>query len=138
MATGNTDKKIALVTGANKGIGLEIARQLAQSGYTVLVGARDEQRSQTAAQQLQVEGVDALFLQLDVTNQQSIDLAAQTIEQQYGRLDVLVNNAAIAQDNAPPSQLDIAIMRRTYETNVFGLFAITKAMLPLLRKADKQ
>ena len=58
------------------------------------------------------------------------------IEQQYGRLDVLINNAAIVQDNAPPSQLDVAIMRRTYETNVFGVFAVTKAMLPLLRRAE--
>lgn len=136
MTTDTRDKKVALVTGANKGIGLEIARQLARLGYIALVGARDAQRGQMAAQLLQAEGLDALFLQIDVTDQHSIDTAAQVIEQQYGRLDVLVNNAAIAQDNAPPSQLDIAILRRTYETNVFGLFAVTKAMLPLLRKAE--
>lgn len=136
MTTERASRKIALVTGANKGIGLEIARQLTQLEYTGLIGARDAQRGQAAAQQLQAEGLDAIFLQLDVTNQESIDAAAQTIERQFGKLDVLVNNAAIAQDNAPPSQLDIAILRRTYETNVFGLFAVTKAMLPLLRKSE--
>ena len=134
--TERAGKTVALVTGANKGIGLEIARQLARLGYTVLVGARDEQRGQTAAQQLQAEGLDTPFLPLDVTDQKSIDAAAQAIEHHYGRLDVLVNNAAIAVENAPPSQLDLAILRRTYETNVFGVFAVTKALLPLLRKAE--
>jgi NAD(P)-dependent dehydrogenase (short-subunit alcohol dehydrogenase family) len=130
-----TGKPVALATGANKGIGLEIARQLARLGYAVLVGARDALRGQTAAQHLREEGLDARFILLDVTDQQSIDAAAQAIAHQYGKLDVLVNNAAIAQDNVPPSQLDLAIFRRTYETNVFGLFAVTKAMLPLLRQA---
>ena len=82
--TDNTVKKIALVTGANKGIGLEIARQLARLGYTVLVGARDAHRGQTAMLQLQSEGLDAHFLLLNVTNQESIDVATQTVEQQFG------------------------------------------------------
>lgn len=129
-------KQVALVTGANKGIGLEIARQLAQLGYLALVGARDEHRGLAAAQQLQAEGLHAQFLPIDVTDQQSIDAAAQVIEQRYGKLNALINNAAIALDNAPPSQLDIAILRRTYETNVFGVFAVIKAMLPLLLKAE--
>jgi NAD(P)-dependent dehydrogenase (short-subunit alcohol dehydrogenase family) len=136
MTTDAKTKKVALITGANKGIGLEIARQLAQKGCIALIGARDTERGHTAAQKLQVEGLDAHFVQLDVTDQASIDAAAQTIEQQYGTLDILVNNAAIAQDQTPPSQLDIEILRRTYDTNVFGLFAVTKAMLPLLRKAE--
>lgn len=136
MTAENSGKKIALVTGANKGIGLEIARQLAQLGHIVLVGARNQQRGQNAAQILQAEGLQACFLQLDVTEQTSINAAALAIEQQYGRLDVLVNNAAIGIDNAPPSQLNIEILRRTYETNVFGLFAVLKIMLPLLRKAE--
>lgn len=130
------DKRVALVTGANKGIGLEIARQLARREYTVLVGARDLQRGQAAVQQLQAEGLDAVFIALNVTDQVSIDAAARMIEQHYGKLDALVNNAAIAQDNAAPSQLDIEILRRTYETNVFGVFAVTKAMIPLLRKSE--
>jgi NAD(P)-dependent dehydrogenase (short-subunit alcohol dehydrogenase family) len=131
----NTEKKIALVTGANKGIGLEIARQLAGLGHIALIGARDESRGQAAAQKLQAQGLDASFIQLDVTDQGSIDAAADWIAREYGRLDVLVNNAAIAQDNAPPSQLDIEILRDTYETNVFGVFAVTKAMLPLLKRS---
>src|SRR5690242_2043952 len=102
-----SDSKIALVTGANKGIGREIARQLGKQDITVLVGARDTERGEEAARQLQREGIEARFVRLDVTDQASIDAAAQTIEQGYGKLDILVNNAAIAQDNAPPSQLDI-------------------------------
>ena len=127
---------IALITGANKGIGLEIARQLGAQGITVLIGARDEKRGSEAAEKLQAENIDAHAVQLDVTNQESIDAAAKYIENQFGKLDILVNNAGIAIDNAPPSQLDMEILRRTYETNFFGVFAVTKAMLPLLRKAQ--
>ena len=127
---------IALITGANKGIGLEIARQLGTQGITVLIGARDEKRGSVAAEKLQAENIDAHAVQLDVTNQQSIDAAAKHIESEFGKLDILVNNAGIAIDNAPPSQLDMEILRRTYETNFFGVFAVTKAMLPLLRKAQ--
>ena len=134
------NKKVALVTGANKGIGLETARQLAQQGITALIGARDEQRGQEAALLLQSEGLDARFVALDVTNQASINAAAAKIEAEFGRLDILVNNAGIALEAAPspspPSQLDIEVLRHTYETNVFGVFAVTKALLPLLRKAE--
>lgn len=128
--------RIALVTGANKGIGLEIARQLAQQGSTVLIGARDEQRGEVAASGLRSEGLKAHFIQLDVTDQATIDAAAQKIESEYGKLDILINNAAVALDRTPPSQLDIDILRRTYDTNVFGVFAVTKALLPLLRKSE--
>lgn len=128
--------KIALITGANKGIGLEIARQLGTQGITVLIGARDEKRGSEAAEKLQAENIDAHAVQLDVMNQESIDAAAKYIENQFGKLDILVNNAGIFIDNAPPSQLDMEILRRTYETNFFGVFAVTKAMLPLLRKAQ--
>ena len=127
---------IALITGANKGIGLEIARQLGTQGITVLIGARDEKRGSVAAEKLQAENIDAHAVQLDVTNQQSIDAAAKHIESEFGKLDILVNNAGIAIDNAPPSQLDMEILRRTYETNFFGVFAVTKAMLPLLHKSQ--
>ena len=127
---------IALITGANKGIGLEIARQLGTQGITVLIGARDEKRGSEAAEKLQAENIDAHAVQLDVTNQQSIDAAAKHIESEFGKLDILVNNAGIAIDNAPPSQLDMEILRRTYETNFFGVFAVTKAMLPLLHKSQ--
>ena len=127
---------IALITGANKGIGLEIARQLGTQGITVLIGARDEKRGSVAAEKLQAENIDAHAVQLDVTNQQSIDAAAKHIESKFAKLDILVNNAGIFIDNAPPSQLDIEVLRRTYETNFFGVFAVTKAMLPLLHKSQ--
>lgn len=127
---------IALITGANKGIGLEIARQLGTQGITVLIGARDEKRGSVTAEKLQAENIDARAIQLDVTNQESIDAAAKYIESEFGKLDILVNNAGIAIDNAPPSQLDMEILRRTYETNFFGVFAVTKAMLPLLHKSQ--
>jgi NAD(P)-dependent dehydrogenase (short-subunit alcohol dehydrogenase family) len=128
--------KVALVTGANKGIGLEIARQLAQQGGTVLLGARDEQRGQEAARTLQQEGFDARFLHLDVTDQATIDAAAQRIESEFHKLDILVNNAAVALDQTPPSGLEMETLRTTYDTNVFGVFAVTKAMLPLVRKSE--
>ena len=140
MIATNQHKKVALVTGANKGIGLEVARQLAQQGVVALIGARDEKRGQEAVQTLHNEGLDARYIALDVTNQGSIDAAAAKIEADFGRLDILVNNAGIAAEAAPspspPSQLDIEVLRRTYETNVFGVFAVTKAMLPLIRKAE--
>ena len=136
MTTSNLSGKVALVTGANKGIGLEIARQLAQQGATVLIGARDEQRGQEAAQTLQNEGLDGRFLLLNVTDQTTIDTAAQKIESDFGKLDILVNNAAVALDGTPPSQLDIEVLRQTYDTNVFGVFAVTKALLPLVKKSE--
>ena len=136
MTANNLRGKVALVTGANKGIGLEIARQLAHQGGTVLIGARDEQRGQEAAKTLQNEGAEAHFIHLDVTDQATIDAVVQKIESEFGRLDILVNNAALALDRTPPSQLDMEILRRTYETNFFGVFAVTKALLPLLRKSE--
>ena len=130
------DHKIALITGANKGIGLEIARQLGMQGIAVLIGVRDENRGREAAQKLQAEKIDARAVRLDVTDQSTIDAAAQHIESEFGKLDILVNNAGIGVDNAPPSQLDMEILRRTYDTNVFSVFAVTKAMLPLLKKSE--
>ncbi|HYT87416.1 MAG TPA: SDR family oxidoreductase [Gemmataceae bacterium] len=128
--------QVALVTGANKGIGLEIARQLGQRGFTLLLGARDEARGQEAAQQLRTEGLDARPLRLDVTNQTTIEAAARRIESEFGQLDILVNNAAVLLDKVSPSQLDLETLRQTFETNFFGVFVVTKAMLPLLRKSD--
>ena len=130
------DEKIALITGANKGIGKEIARQLAAQGLTVLIGARDEGRGAAAAAELTKEGIHARAIVLDVTDQAGIDAATHQIERAYGKLDVLVNNAGIALDSGPASELDLDTLRRTYETNVFGVFAVTKAMLPLLKKSE--
>jgi NAD(P)-dependent dehydrogenase (short-subunit alcohol dehydrogenase family) len=129
------DRRIAVVTGANKGIGLEIARQLARQGITVFIGARDEERGRAAAEKLQAEGLDARPLRLDVTDDASVAAAAAFVEQSAGHLDVLVNNAGIAIDDGPPSRVSIDVLRRTYETNVFGIVRTTQAMLPLLRRS---
>jgi NAD(P)-dependent dehydrogenase (short-subunit alcohol dehydrogenase family) len=135
MTPQSVDSKVALITGANKGIGIEIARQLGRQGMTVLIGARDEGRGREAAETLQSEGISAHCIRLDVTSQNSIEQAAQRIEDEFSRLDILVNNAGIFIDDAPPSALDMEVLRRTYETNVFGPVAVTRMMLPLLRKS---
>jgi NAD(P)-dependent dehydrogenase (short-subunit alcohol dehydrogenase family) len=127
--------RVAVVTGANKGIGLEIARQLGRDGIVVFVGARDEGRGRAAAEKLRAEGVDARALRLDVGDDASVAAAAAQIEQEAGRLDILVNNAGIAIDDGPPSQVSIDVLRRTYETNVFGVVRMIRALLPLLRKS---
>jgi len=138
------DKPVALVTGANKGIGLQIAKDLAARGFTVLVGSRNLKDGEAAAKSV---GADARALQLDVTNQASIDTAAEHIRNELGRLDVLVNNAGIShagkpgrslQEMAKSGRLSVASLdevRAVFETNVFGVIAVTQAMLPLLRKA---
>ena len=130
--------KIALVTGANKGIGFEIARQLGVQGITILVGARDRARGEAAVQQLRAEAIDATVVHLDVTNQATIDAAVAFIDQTYEKLDILVNNAGIStrEGGTPPSELALADVRKTFATNVFGVFAVTKAMLPLLRRSE--
>jgi NAD(P)-dependent dehydrogenase (short-subunit alcohol dehydrogenase family) len=125
---------IALITGANKGIGLETARQLGARGVTVLAGARDEALGRQAETALRQGGADARFVPLDVTSEKSVRQAADWIEKEYGRLDILVNNAGIAR-GGPPSETDLDAMREVYETNVFGVIMVTNAMLPLLRRA---
>ncbi len=127
--------RVALITGANKGIGFEIARQLGRHGITVLVGARDQQRGQRATETLVGEKIDARYLSLDVTSQSSIDAAALEVSEKFGRLDILVNNAGIMIERVPPSECMVENLRKTFETNFFGLFAVTKAFLPLIRKS---
>ena len=130
------EQKIALITGANKGIGKEIARQLGTQGLTVLIGARDAGRGAEAAAELKQQGIDAHAISLDVTDGTSISAVVRQVEKDYGRLDVLINNAGIALDGGPASALDVDTLRRTFETNVFGVFAVTQAFLPLLRKSE--
>lgn len=128
--------KVALVTGGNKGIGFEVARQLAALNHRVVIGSRDEDRGRTAAEKLHSDGAEVSYVVLDVSNPDSVATAIQLIDEQYGRLDALVNNAGIAQPEGPPSEVTLDVLRRTYETNVFGLVAVTQAALPLLRRAD--
>jgi NAD(P)-dependent dehydrogenase (short-subunit alcohol dehydrogenase family) len=130
-------KKIALITGANKGIGLETARQLGQQGITVLAGARDETKAKQAAEELCKAGLDAHGIVIDVNNADSIQKAAARIERDYGRLDILVNNAGVMIDDhkKKPSEQSLEVWRKTFETNLFGLIATTQALLPLLRKS---
>jgi len=123
--------KVALVTGANKGIGHAIASELAARGFTVLVGARDASRGEAGAKRI---AGDARPIALDVTRTDSIAAAAARIRRDFGRLDVLVNNAAIAR-SAKPSTGSLDDVRAVFETNVFGVIAVTQAMLPLLREA---
>jgi NAD(P)-dependent dehydrogenase (short-subunit alcohol dehydrogenase family) len=130
--------KVALITGANKGIGFETARQLGATGITVLVGARDEERGRGAERALRDGGADARFVRLEVTDLMSVRRAAEWIDAEYGVLDILVNNAGtatVARRTCPPSQTSLDDMRAVYEINVFGVVAVTNAMLPLLRRA---
>jgi len=130
--------KIALITGANKGIGLETARQLGKQGITVLVGSRDADKGESAAKVLRFEGLDAKAVVIDVSKEDSIAKAAETVERDYGRLDILVNNAGVMLDEASHgvSGQTLDVWRETFDTNVFGLIATTNAFLPLLRKSE--
>lgn len=133
-----TTDKIALVTGANKGIGLETARQLAHQGIAVLLGARDANRGEEAAHTLKGEGLNVEFLLLDVADEASIQRAAGQIEAHYGKLDILVNNAGVMlkTDHVPASQTSQETLRQTFDTNFFGLIALTQVLLPLIRKSE--
>ena len=125
----DAQKRVALITGANKGIGFEVARQVGKAGVTVLIGARNAEMGEAAAKKLKAEGVDARFIALEVTKQDSIAKAAKEIEKDFGHLDVLVNNAGIAllgRDGAPSvAQLDA--VRETLETNFIGALAVAQA-----------
>lgn len=128
--------RIALITGANKGIGYEIARQLGLQGITVYIGSRNELRGITSVNRLITEGVDARLVLIDVNDQGSISDAASLIEHEQGHLDILVNNAGIIDpDDGMPSATSINVIKKTFETNFFGALLVTQAMLPLLRKA---
>jgi NAD(P)-dependent dehydrogenase (short-subunit alcohol dehydrogenase family) len=131
-------RKTALVTGANKGIGREIARQLGQRGYSVWLGCRDAARGEEAAAALRKEGIDAHALALDVTDDASVKQAAESYGQANDTLDALVNNAGVATGGyAAPSEASLADMRALYEVNVFGPVRVTQAFLPFLRKTGQ-
>lgn len=129
--------KIALVTGANKGIGHEISRQLARLGMCVLVGSRDPKRGDQAAARLRAEGLDTHAITLDVTHAPSIVRAREFVGREYGRLDVLVNNAGVTHDTSlKPSEVPLDTIREVFDTNFFGVIAVTDGLLPMLRKSD--
>jgi NAD(P)-dependent dehydrogenase (short-subunit alcohol dehydrogenase family) len=120
-----------LITGANKGLGRETARQLITAGHTVYIGSRDEQRGKETAGQL-----GARLLVIDVTSDESVQAAAGQVRQEAGRLDVLVNNAGIAGGRHAPADVTAADVQAVYETNVFGVVRVTHAFLPLLQASD--
>jgi NAD(P)-dependent dehydrogenase (short-subunit alcohol dehydrogenase family) len=140
------NKRVALVTGANQGVGLRVAKELVANGATALVGSRDFERGQAAANEI---GAGAIAVQLDVTDKTSIAAAAERIRKEFGRLDLLVNNAAISNTTklpgmsigeyaklTRPSNVALDEVRTVWETNVFGVLAVYQAMLPLLRESS--
>jgi NAD(P)-dependent dehydrogenase (short-subunit alcohol dehydrogenase family) len=131
-----SEQTIALVTGANKGIGYEIAAGLGALGWSVGVGARDEERREAAVAKLRAGGADAFGVPLDVTDDASVTAAAELIEERAGRLDVLVNNAGVIGGRPQePTMVDLSTVRTAVETNVIGVIRVTNAMLPLLRRS---
>jgi len=132
-----TAKRVALVTGGNKGIGLEISRNLSEAGCTVLLGARDAERGKQAVRALKQSGrSDVHFIEIDVTKQDSVTAAAQAIEKQYGRLDILMNNAGInVRGDGLPGSCDLEAVKSVLDTNLVGALRVAQAMLPLLHKS---
>jgi NAD(P)-dependent dehydrogenase (short-subunit alcohol dehydrogenase family) len=131
-------KRIILITGANKGIGFETARQLGQKGHTVLLGVRDAGQGEQALARLVKEGITAHLVPLEVTDAASIERAVHFVSERFGKLDALINNAGVQLEGwgTITSQVPLDIWRKIYEVNVFGLVAVTQAFLPLLRKSD--
>ncbi|HEX8160423.1 MAG TPA: SDR family oxidoreductase [Pyrinomonadaceae bacterium] len=128
--------RVALVTGANRGIGLEVARQLAARGFETILGARDVQKGAKAASSLQQSGLKITPVKLDVTERQSVEAAKLLVEERFGRLDVLVNNAAILYDEWQRAEnADLDTVREAFETNTLGAWRVCQAFIPLLRKS---
>jgi NAD(P)-dependent dehydrogenase (short-subunit alcohol dehydrogenase family) len=131
-------KKIALVTGANKGLGFEMARQLGQAGVTVVIGARDSARGEAALEKLRGEGFEVELLPLEVTVAKDRVAAAEFLEKKYGRLDILINNAGASNEDFGSGHASTTtedILRRTFETNFFAQVFLTQALLPLIKKS---
>jgi NAD(P)-dependent dehydrogenase (short-subunit alcohol dehydrogenase family) len=133
------DGRVALVTGANRGIGRAIAESLARHGVTVLIGARDLDRAVAVAGELTAHGFNVVPLQIDLVDHATVSAAAATILARFGHLDVLVNNAAIKLEHhpSPPSTASIDDVRDTLETNVIGTIRVIQTMLPLLQRSDR-
>jgi NAD(P)-dependent dehydrogenase (short-subunit alcohol dehydrogenase family) len=127
--------RIGLVTGGNRGIGLEICRQLAERGIKVILTARSLPAGEAATAELQAQGLDVIFHQLDVTDGDSVAQLAHTLDQDGGRLDILVNNAGIYIDRGiSPLEVELDLLRRTMETNVYGPLSLSQMVIPLMRR----
>jgi NAD(P)-dependent dehydrogenase (short-subunit alcohol dehydrogenase family) len=132
-------KKVALITGANKGLGYEMARQLAQAGVKVVVAARDTAKGEAAVEKLKQDGLDVEFLKLDVTDEEDFPKAAEFLNGKFGKLDILINNAGISADGLAGTSVSATTehsLRTTFETNFFAPIFLTQALLPLLRKSE--
>ncbi|WP_263381559.1 SDR family oxidoreductase [Granulicella arctica] len=132
-------KKVALITGANKGIGLETARQLGKLGVTVLLGARDLAKGEAAVLELKEDGVSARAVKLNVDSPADYTVVAKMIEKEFGLLDILINNAGVLIDNRKANETSTTsaeLLRKTFDTNFFAVVGLTQALLPLLRKSE--
>jgi NAD(P)-dependent dehydrogenase (short-subunit alcohol dehydrogenase family) len=132
-------KKIALVTGANRGIGFETAKQLGETGVTIVAGARSAQAAEETAAKLKAQGIDAYGIQLDTTSAADRAAAAKYLEEKFGKLDILINNAGVGAATGftnVTSQVEDEEIRRIYETNFFAVISLTRELLPLLKKSD--
>ncbi|MBE9204991.1 SDR family oxidoreductase [Nostoc sp. LEGE 06077] len=136
----STNQKVAVVTGGNRGLGFEASRQLARQGYKVILTSRDEDKGKAAAQKLQAEGLDVIAYTLDVTSDESSQNLAEFIDQQFGKLDALVNNAGIYIDAQAESNsivdTKIDTLQTTINTNVYGVVRVTQALIPLMKKQN--
>lgn len=132
-----TERKIALVSGANKGLGFEIAKQLAENNFKVILTARDSKKGEAATQKLKADGHEVVFCRMDIANSESVKKAAEFVQNKFGRLDVLVNNAGIfLKEDRRSSALAVGlrVVWETFETNAFGHFLVLQAFIPIMKK----
>ncbi|OUL30943.1 SDR family oxidoreductase [Nostoc sp. 106C] len=136
----NTTKKVAVVTGGNRGLGFEASRQLAKQGYQVILTSRDEAKGKSAGIKLKNEGLDVISQPLDVTSDETCQKLAKFIDNEFGKLDVLVNNAGVYIDSQTGSNsifdAKVDTLKQTLETNVYGVLRVTQALLPLMKKQN--
>ncbi|RSM97133.1 short-chain dehydrogenase [Nonomuraea sp. WAC 01424] len=132
----NTEPTTALITGANKGLGLEAARRLGELGWTIFLGSRDEARGRAAAAELTDGGANVIMIPLDVTSDESVTRAVRLVREHTGRLDVLINNAGAPGNIVPPAEATADEIHAVYDTNVYGPIRVTHALLPLLEAAE--
>lgn len=135
------ERKVAFITGANRGIGFETARELGEKGITVVIGARDKSKGEEAANQLKAKSIDAISFQFDVNKLEDHKKIYEFLEKKYGKLDILINNAGVWLDNDPgdgsnsTSTVSQEILRKTFDSNFFHLIALTQTLLPLIKKS---